>query len=317
VSARPFRFGVGPGGVELHHARQWRDFARRVEGLGYSTLNVGDHLVGGYGPVAAIAAAAAATDRLRVGALTFGNDYRHPVVLAQETATLDVLSEGRLEVGIGAGWMLVDYERAGISMDPPATRVERLAEAITVLKGCWTDGSFTFTGEHYEVRDHDGRPAPVQRPHPPLLVGGAGPKVLALAGREADIVGLNVNLRQGRLGPEIGATATAAATDAKVARVRDAAAGRPEMPELEVYVHVTAVGGDVEAGRRRAEAALGLSGADLADSPHVLVGEVGAVVDALEARRERWGISSVGVSAEAVDELAPVVAALAGRGQDS
>ena len=129
----------------------------RVEALGYSTLNVGDHLVGGYGPIAAIAAAADATDTLRVGALTFGNDYRHPVVLAQETATLDVLSEGRLEVGIGAGWMRADYERAGMTMDEPGVRVDRLAEAVTVLKQCWSDEPCTFSGRHYRVDDLDMR----------------------------------------------------------------------------------------------------------------------------------------------------------------
>ena len=310
MSQRPFRFGVGPGGITLESARQWRDLARRVEGLGYSTLTVGDHLVGGYGPIAAIAAAADATDTLRVGALTFGNDYRHPVVLAQETATLDVLSEGRLEVGIGAGWMRADYERAGLTMDEPAVRVDRLAEAIAVLKQCWSDEPCSFTGRHYRVDELDARPTPVQRPHPPLLVGGAGPRVLALAAREADIVGLNVNLRSGRLGPQIGPTATATATARKVEGVWSAADGRASRPELQVYVHVTSVGGDADAAWKRAGDALGLPAAELADSPHVLIGDVPAVVDALRSRRDRYGISYVGIAADAVDEFAPVVAAL-------
>ena len=205
---RPFRFGVGPGAIALGSAGTWRDFARRIEDLGYATLSVGDHLVGGHGPVAAIAAAAEATTRLRVGALTFCNDYRHPVVLAQEAATLDLLSDGRLELGIGAGWMRADYERAGIPLDPAGERVERLAEAITVIKGCFAGEPLTFDGAHYRIDGHVGRPAPVQRPHPPILVGGAGPKVLTLAARKADIVGLNVNLRAGHLGPEMGPSAT-------------------------------------------------------------------------------------------------------------
>ena len=227
---RPFRFGVGPGAIAVGSAASWRDFARRIEDLGYSTLSVGDHLVGGHGPIAAIAAAAAATSRLRVGALTFGNDYRHPVVLAQEAATLDLLSDGRLELGIGAGWMHADYERSGIPLDPAGERIERLAEAIAVLKGCFTGDPLTFEGAHYRIAGHVGRPAPVQRPHPPILVGGAGPKVLTLAAREADIVGLNVNLGAGHLGPEMGPSATRAATEAKVALIAAAAAGARRRP---------------------------------------------------------------------------------------
>jgi probable F420-dependent oxidoreductase len=312
---RPFRFGVGPGAIAIGSAGAWRDFARRIEDLGYSTLSVGDHLVGGHGPVAAIAVAADATTRLRVGALTFGNDYRHPVVLAQETATLDLLSDGRLELGIGAGWMRADYERAGIALDPAGERIERLAEAITVLKGCFSGDPLTFAGKHYRIDGHIGRPLPVQRPHPPILVGGAGRKVLALAAREADIVGLNVNLGAGHLGPEMGPSATRAATEAKVALVGAQAAGRAAPPELQVYVHAVAIGpgpAGVE-GIEAAARSLGVTPGEAAESPHVLAGSVDAVVEALEERRERLGISYVSVGADAAESLAPVVARLAGK----
>lgn len=316
AAVRPFRFGVGPGAVEVRSAGEWRDFARKVEDLGYSTLSVGDHLTGGHGPVAAIGAAAAVTTRLRVGALTFGNDYRHPVTLAQEAATLDLLSEGRLEFGIGAGWMHADYERAGLTFDPAGVRVERLAEALDVLEGLWSGEPFTFSGTHYQLRGLAGRPRPVQRPHPPVLVGGSGTRVLTLAGARADIVGLNVNLRAGHLGPEMASSATRTATEHKLEVVRAAAAGRAVAPELQVYVHVVAVGkhGDATgAGLAGAAAALGLDEAEAARSPHALVGTVDDVVDGLEERRAALGISYVSVSAAAIDAMAPVVARLVGR----
>jgi probable F420-dependent oxidoreductase len=308
---RPFRFGVGPGAVTVASAPDWRDFARRLEDLGYSTLSVGDHLVGAYGPVAALAVAAEATARLRVGALTFCNDYRHPVVLAQEAATLDLLSEGRLELGIGAGWMHADYERAGIPMAGAGERIERLGEAIAVIRRYFSGEPVAFTGAHYRIDGLTGR-VPVQRPVPPILVGGSGPKLLALAAREADIVGLNVNLRAGHLGPEMGASATRAATDEKVALVERESAHRAPAPELQVYVHVAAVGARAD-GLERAAASFGTSSETAASSPHVLAGNVDEVVDTLERRRADLGISYVSIPAGAAEAFAPVVARLAGK----
>jgi probable F420-dependent oxidoreductase len=308
---RPFRFGVGPGAVTVASAPAWRGFARHLEDLGYSTLSVGDHLVGAYGPVAALAVAAEATSQLRVGALTFCNDYRHPVVLAQEAATLDLLSEGRLELGIGAGWMHADYERAGIPMAGAGERIERLGEAIEVVRRYFAGEPVEFTGEHYRIDGLAGR-MPVQRPGPPILVGGSGPKLLALAAREADIVGLNVNLRAGHLGPEMGASATRAATDEKIALVVRESAGRSVTPELQVYVHVAAVGAR-EQGLARAAASFGTSPEAAAASPHVLAGDVDDVVETLERRRAELGISYVSVPADAVDAFAPVVGRLAGK----
>ena len=144
-----------------------------------------------------LAHAAAVTDTLRIGPLVLGNDYKHPVVLAREVGTLDLLSNGRLELGIGAGWMTADYEKAGMPLDSPGVRIARLAESIAIIKGLLGDGPFTFDGEYYRVTDLDGQPKPVQRPHPPFIVGGGGPKILALAAREAEIVGINANLRSG------------------------------------------------------------------------------------------------------------------------
>src|SRR5215203_1333818 len=198
---RKFRFGVQTQGAE--NAAAWREQARRIEDLGYSTLFMPDHFVDTrFAPMVAISVAAAVTTTLRIGMLVLGNDYKHPAVVAKESATLDVLSDGRLELGIGAGWMITDYEQLGMQYDSAGTRIERLAEAIDVIKGSFGEGAFTYDGKHYRIKGYDGLPKPVQQPRPPLLVGGGGPKVLRLAGREADIVGINPNLREGAVGPD-------------------------------------------------------------------------------------------------------------------
>ena len=176
---KPFRFGVQasspPGGFDGADAgHRWRELARRLEGTGYATLTVADHLDAEWAPVPALVGAAEATTTLRIGTLVLCNDYRHPVMTAKEAASIDVLSGGRLELGLGAGWMASDYEQAGIALDRPGTRIARLGEAIAVVRGLFADGPLDFTGEHYTVRGLEGMPKPVQRPGPPLLLG-AGP----------------------------------------------------------------------------------------------------------------------------------------------
>src|SRR5688500_8697486 len=187
--ARPFRFGVqlssAPSGAE------WATLARRAEDLGYSSLFLPDHFGAQLAPVPAMQAAADATTSLKVGCLVFDNDYKHPVVLAKEVATIDVLSGGRVELGIGAGWMNSDYEQSGIQHDRAGVRIDRMEEGIAVMKGLFGEGPCSYEGAHYRVTAMDGLPKPVQRPHPPLLIGGGGKRVLSIAGREADIVGIN------------------------------------------------------------------------------------------------------------------------------
>ena len=176
---------------------------RKTEALGYSTLFAPDHYTDNpLAPMVSIAFAAEATATLRVGHLVLGNDYKHPAVVAKEAATVDLLSDGRLELGLGAGWMISDYEALGIPYDPPGTRVDRLEEAIAVIKDCFTGGPVDFKGAHYQITGYDAAPAPVQQPHPPILIGGGGPRMLRLAGREADIVGINPNMRAGAFGPD-------------------------------------------------------------------------------------------------------------------
>jgi probable F420-dependent oxidoreductase len=221
---RKFRFAAQLSKTPEGTARSWADQARRAEALGYSALLMPDHFGDQLAPVPALAAVAAATTTLRMGSLVFGNDYRHPVVLAKEAATLDVLSEGRLELSLGAGWMRTDYEEAGIAYDSPKVRVERFEEAVQVLQGLLrSEEAFSFDGAYYHVHEHRLLPRPVQQPGPPLIIGGGGQRVLSFAARHADIVSINVNLRQGTGGPETAPNASPERTREKVAWVKEAA----------------------------------------------------------------------------------------------
>ena len=185
---RPFQFLADPG--DTSDARSVGEAARRAESIGYSLLVFPDHLIHPYAVAPLLSVIAAATTTLRVSAFVFNNDLRHPAVLAQDLATVDVLSGGRVEVAIGAGWNKPEYDSIGLPFDPVGIRVARLAEAVTILKGAFGDGPFDFHGEHYTITALDGQPKPVQRPHPPFFIGGGGQRVLTLAGREADTVGL-------------------------------------------------------------------------------------------------------------------------------
>ena len=203
MTTRKFRFGVQASTART--GAEWAEQARTIEDLGYSTLFMPDHFVdAALAPMVALPFAAAATTTLRIGMLVLGNDYKHPAVVAKEAATLDVLSDGRLEFGLGAGWMTADYDALGLTYDRPGVRIDRLAEALAVVKGAWGDGPFDFAGEHYTINAYDGLPTPVQRPRPPILVGGGGQKLLRLAGREADIVGINPILSAGVIGARSG-----------------------------------------------------------------------------------------------------------------
>ncbi len=306
----PFRFGIQCSSPPDITAASWRALARKVEDLGYHRLTVSDHLDDQLAPVAALTSAADATTTLRVGALVFCNDYRHPAVLAKEAATLDILSEGRFELGMGAGWMTTDYHRAGIAMDPPSVRIARLEEAVHVVEGLLSDGPCHFSGQFYEIDGLEGSPKPVQRPLP-ILVGGGGRKVLELAGRHAHIVGLNPKLPNGVIDAAAGPDATVAATERKIGWIRDAAGDRFTQIELHTRIHLALVTDD-RAGMADALApAFGLSPADALASPHALCGSVDEIVDDLLEMREHLGIASIGLSLDALDAFAPIVARLA------
>jgi probable F420-dependent oxidoreductase len=312
AAARPFRFGVQCSSAPSPSATSWAALARRCEDLGYATLTVADHFDDQLAPVPALMAAADATTTLRVGALVFGNDYRHPVVLAKEAATLDVLSGGRFEFGLGAGWMTSDYAQAGMPLERPGVRIDRMVEALEVITRLWSDEPCSFRGEHYTVEGLDGLPKPVQSPRPPILIGGGGPRVLGVAARWADIVGINFALTKGVIDASAGPNGTAESTDEKIGWVRDAAGPRFDAIELQVRVHLAIVTDDREGVATALAGGFGLTPEQALQSPHALAGTVEQIADDLVARRERYGISSIGIGLDAMEAMAPVVARLAG-----
>ena len=307
---RKFRFGLQTSGASSK--KDWAAKARRIEGLGYSTLFVPDHFNDQLAPVPALMAAADATSTLRIGTLVLDNDYRHPLVLAKEFATLDVLSGGRVEIGLGAGWMLSDYEQSGMPYESPGVRISRLKEALKLIKGLFADGSFSFSGQHYNITNHDGTPKPVQKPHPPFLIGGGGKRVLTLAAREADIIGVNFSLAEGMVNPAVAATGSATATREKIGWIREAAGQRLDQIELSVTVFVCLVTDDRQAMAERVAPGFGLTTEDVVGSPHVLIGTVEQIVDDLQQRRDEYGFSYVVFSGDVFDSMAPVVDRLAG-----
>jgi len=303
---KPFRFGLQTSAAPDGPA--WRERARRTEGLGYSTLYVPDHFGDQWGPLVALTVAAEATTTLRVGALVFDNDYRHPVVLAKEVATLDLVSEGRVEFGIGAGWLRTDYDESGIAYDDPAIRIDRLAEALDVYDQLWT-GSATFAGAHYRVAGATAEPT---RRRPPLVIGGGGKRILTLAAQRADIVGVNPSLRSGAVDGATAQSAVAELYDRRIAWIRDAAGERFDDLELQVLTFIVAVDGDRDDVARGMAPGLGITEEQARDVPIALVGSVDEICDQLVERRERWGLSYWVVHDPEMEAFAPVVARLAG-----
>jgi probable F420-dependent oxidoreductase len=315
VPPRPFTF--------LSDAPDARDrdslteAARRAEDLGVTALVLPDHLVDILAPIPYLATVAAVTDRLRVSAFVLNNDLRHPAVLAKDLVTLDVLSDGRLDVAIGAGWNQPEYEAVGLRFDPVGVRVARLAEAIAVLKGCFGDGAFSFAGEHYTITDYDAQPKPVQRPGPPLFVGGGGRRILTLAAREADIVGLAPRIKgEQRVDPT---SLTLAATAEKLEWVREAAGERFDRLTFNVYPSgwPITITDDVRSEARkvndrfRSRTGVELTEDEVIESPHLYIGSLDQLVEKFIDLRERLGISSFHVGD--LTELGPLVERLAGR----
>jgi probable F420-dependent oxidoreductase len=321
---RPFRFSVQA--FEAGSGRQWTDLARRAEDLGYSTLFTTDHYFGpgaisdasGHRPVdvaplTAMMAAAAATTSLRVGCRVFCVDYHNPVVLAKELATMDMLSEGRVEVGLGAGWVAAEYDGLGIPMDRPGVRIERLAETVEVLKSHWSGEPLEVQRKFVRASGFAGRPLPVQQPHPPIFIGGGAPRVLRLAGRLADIVSINFNNAAGKLGADSVASSTREATVEKIGWIREGAGDRFDDIELEIAAYFIAISEDpaaaVAAMARRFDVPPGV----LAEHPHALIGSVPEICEKLEQRRSELGVSYINVAQRSMEAVAPVVARLAGR----
>ena len=311
VVERPFRFGVQVS--QTGSGEDWTAKAGRVEALSYSALVMPDHVAGclAFGP--ALAAAAAVTRRLRLGTLVLANDLRQPALVAKEAATLDLLSGGRLELGLGAGWMRDDYSQTGIPFDPPGVRVSRLEESIQIIEALFADGPVTFQGRHYAVTDLEGYPKPVQRPHPPFVMGGGGKRMLGIAAREAATVDLVPKSLPDGSGLDI-ADATAAAMERKVGWVRDAAGERFAELELSVLLQRLVITGD--AARATEELSREwepMTPEEVVECPYALIGTVDQIVETLRARRTRWGISRVVVFERDMTAFAPIVARLAGE----
>jgi probable F420-dependent oxidoreductase len=309
MAQHKFRFAVQTSSGRTRE--EWAEKARKVESLGYSTLLIPDHFNDQLAPMPAMMAAADATTTLRVGSLVLDNDYKHPLVHAKEAATIDVLSGGRLEFGLGAGWMRTDYDASGMVYDPPGVRISRFKEGLTIIKGLLGEGPVNFAGTYYTITNHEGTPKPVQKPLP-ILVGGGGKRVLSIAAREANIVGINFNLEQGAVNRTTMQTGGAGSTDEKIGWIRAAAGSRFDELELNVTVFVAIVTDDQAGMAERVAPGFGMSPAEVLDSPHALIGSVDQIVETLQARRERYGISYVAFSGDGFDRLAPVVARLAG-----
>ena len=311
---RPFRFLADVH--EIIPGSELAARARRAEQMGYHALVLPDHLLGQLSPVAAMATVAAVTSTMRVSAFVLNNDLRHPAVLAQDLASIDVLSDGRLDVAIGGGWNKPEYDAIGIPFDRTPVRQSRLAESITVLKGLFSGEPFSFAGEYYTITDYAAQPAPVQRPHPPFFIGGGGRRTLSLAGREADIVGLAPRiLANGRIDA---ASITLAAAREKIEWVREAAGDRFDSLEFNIYPSTwpVTVTDDLHSEARRVIDALRsrtgveLTEEEVIDSPHLFIGSIDRLVEKFLQLREELGISSVLLGD--LGELTPVLERLVG-----
>ena len=309
---RPFRFGVNVR--DAGSRAEWMDKARKVEDLGYAALTVPDHLATMLAPIPAVVSAAEATKRLRVGTNVLNNDLRHPVLVAREAATVDLLTDGRFDLGLGAGHMESEYDQAGLRFDPGGTRVERLAEAVTIIKGLLGGEQVTFARRHYRVTGHTIHPLPLQRPRPPILIGGNGRRILTLAAKEADMVGLTgITFRAGGTEPDLSAWKTAA-VDERVRLVREAAGERYDRLELSALVQrVVVTDNPRQAAEELASRWTQLSVEEILQSPYALIGTVDHLVEELRRRRDRWGISYYVIFEPYMDAFAPVVVRLAGR----
>jgi probable F420-dependent oxidoreductase len=315
VTPRPFRFATHVNSVASR--TELEDRAREAEARGFSTITVPDHFrPDDLAPLVAMAVIAGATSSIQVGSNVFGNDYRHPVVLAKELATLDLLSEGRLQVGMGAGWLRSDYDLWGIPIDAPPTRVSRLTESVSVLKGLWTGEAYSFRGEHYTIDAPAGVARAFQQPHPPLLIGAGGRRMLELAAREADIIGITFNQRVGefdamKIMSDAG-NADEGIHDQRIEWIRAAAGDRFDAIELAVFALIT-VTDQRDAALAAAAAAQGVSAEWLADAPQFSFGTIDEIVDDLQRKRDRYGISYLMTPGESFDAVTPLVERLAGR----
>lgn len=325
--SRPFRFGVQSYSAES--PQDWRDQAKRAEALGFSTFSVADHVIGP-GPaltatnhpvqnvaaIPAMAVAIEATDTIRVGARVFCTDYRQPVMFAKELATLDFFSDGRLELGLGAGWLQGEYEAMGVDWNRAGVRLDRFEETIDLIRQHFGDGLVQLDGQHIQASDFEGLPKPPNG-MPPIMIGGGAQRVLGIAGREADIVSLNFNNSSGKIGPDGVGSSTAELTAQKVDWIRAGAEARTDGRtfddiEIEIGAYFTVVTDKREATLGQMAPMFGLEPEQLAVHPHALIGSVDTICEQIVERRDTYGISYVTFGASAAESSAPIVERLTG-----
>lgn len=313
---RPFRFALQVQGAPSGKA--WVELAQRAEALGFSVLSIADHVgapLWSYAP--ALASAATATTTLRISPFVLDNDLRNPVMMAAEAATLDLVSDGRYELGLGAGWLVPDYTRTGIPFDPPGVRASRLREAVQIVKSFFADGAFSFAGKHYTIEELEGLPKSVQKPHPPILIGAGGPKMLEFAAREADIVSVIMQSRR-EGGLDIGDT-SASAYEKKIAVLRAAAGERWAHLEINALIQRFEITDNAAEKFETIAGEFEMDSADeAANSPHLLVGSFEQIIETLQKRRERWGISYVTLrprylDIDVLEDLGRLTARLTGK----
>jgi probable F420-dependent oxidoreductase len=290
----------------------WKELAQKAEDMGYSTLYVPDHLDDQWAPMIALTVAAEATTTLRVGTLVLDNDFRHPVVVAKEAATLDLVSGGRFEFGMGAGWMRTDYDQSGIPMEPAAVRIERLAESLEIMRSLWSTGRATFAGTHYQVKDAIGSPDPATPGGPPLVIGGGSRRILTLAGQFADVVSIVPSLAAGAIGAEMAAESVVEKYRDRVDWARKAAGDRADALEFQCWTAAVQVVPNRDEVVAQLAPVFGLTPDQLAAAPIALIGTVEQIAETLRQRRESLGFSYIVVHEAEMVALGPVIAELAG-----
>lgn len=324
ATKRPFRFSVQ--GFNTSSASEWRDTVRKAESLGYSAFHLADHYIGS-GPalekaahpvqdvaaVPAMAMAAEATSTIKIGCRVFCTGYRPAPVLVKEAMTIDFLSEGRLELGLGAGWITSEYEAMGIEFDSPGKRIKRLEETVALAKQAMGDGQLNLQGDYVQVKDYESVPKPHKKSGVPIMIGGGAPKILKLAGREADIVSINFNNRAGAIGQDGVGNSTHDETKQKIKWIEEGAGDRFNDIEIEIGAYFTVVTDAAPAVAEQFGGMFGLSTDEMMRHPHALFGTVDSISDELERRREEFGISYICVPNDVAEAFAPVVEKLQGK----
>jgi probable F420-dependent oxidoreductase len=308
---RPFRFGVQL--FTADSAKDWTERARRAEQLGYSVLTMPDHVAEHLAPIPALAAIAASTKSIRLGTMVMSNDWRNPVLLAREAATLDWLSGGRLEFGVGAGWLGQDYTRMGVPYDAPGVRIDRLGESLEIMKDLLSGKTITRSGRYYHVVDASSYPAAIQKPHPPIAIGGGSRRILSLGGRLADIVNVHANIGAGQRGEAARPDWGELAVDERINWIREGAGDRFKEIELGLRVPMAAVTDRREVAAAQLGSRSQLGASEVLASPYALVGSVESISHDLLERRERFGFSYFLWNESELEAMAPVVSRMVGR----